>query len=593
MSPTKTLLPLLLLAGTAQSVWANSPQTMQAAGDSAALHDLAAAIEEHRIDSSFYAQFRAGRPITAFKDYSLAPVRREAAQRTGWKSALAEIEPASLGETDLQTYGILQFELSGIALDEAEYWLTFDLTPYQAPMTLGFVNQVLAAQPLETATDIANYVSLATAYAEMLESLLAKLEAQKARGIYMPKAVLPMIRSTWTALADGADAVQPEDSRLTDLNPALRARLTAQLDRILAERINPVYAGLNAAIGAEYEAKAPTAVGLGQYPGGKEVYRKLIRRYTTIETTPEQVHQQGLAAVADISARMQAIRTRLGFTGSSRAFYDKLSIDPRFLANTPADVEATYWRYIRAIEPKLPEYFRVVPKAPYGIQRLTLASEAGQTFGYYTQPTQVEPRGIYYYNGSNLDKRSLVNAGTLIYHELVPGHHFQIALQEENAALPSFRRHYYAGAFTEGWGEYAASLGIELGLYDTPEMLYGRYVNEMFLAARLVVDTGLNYFGWPLEKARAYMHEVTSLSDVEIASESLRYATSIPGQALAYRTGYDKFWELRRRAENALGSRFDIRDFHDVLLSPGARPMPVVEADVARYITANRSALPQ
>lgn len=582
---TMKLCALLITLGTAaMPIIAHAQETVRTADDSSALHAIESAIQREQLETEFTAQFRAGKRITRFADYSLAPIREQTAQRALWKQALAKIDPARLGDSDHRTYRILKFELSDIAPDETEYWLTFDLTPYQAPMQLGIVYQVLAAQTLSNAADAEEYTRLVRAYATMLDTLVAKLEAQIERGIYMPKAVLPLVRSTWATLAGGTSAVRPADSRLSGLDASTRRTLLGEIDSVLTQRIDPAYARLKLLVGEHYEAKAPEAVGIGQYPGGKAVYQKLVRRYTTMPTTPEELHRQGLSSVADVSARMQAIRTDLGFTGTSRAFYDALSTDPRFLAKTPADVEATYQRFLRAIEPKVAGYFRALPKAPYGVQRLPLAAEPGQTFGYYNPPNAAEPRGLYYYNGSNLEKRSLVNAGTLIYHELVPGHHFQVALQQENSALSPFRQNYMAGAFNEGWGEYAASLGIELGLYDTPEALYGRYVNEMFLAVRLVVDTGMNHFGWPLEKARAYMREVTSLSDMEIDSESLRYAVSIPGQALAYRTGYDKFWDLRRRAENRLGPAFDIRDFHDVLLSPGARPMQVVETDIDAYI---------
>ncbi|MBB4633700.1 DUF885 domain-containing protein [Sphingosinicella soli] len=583
------ILAMLLAAGAAAAPASAQPQqTAQAQTDSAALHAIESAVQQALLETEFTAQFRAGKRITHFADYSLAPVREQAAQQARWKDALAKIDPARLSEDERRSYGILQFELSGIARDEAEYWLTFDLTSYQSPMAIGTAHQIMAAHALATPADAAEYIRLVEAYATMLGTLGAKLEAQTARGIYMPKAALPVARKTLTSLADAAAALRPADARLSGLDAATRGKLLAAVDATLDGKIRPAYARLGALVGADYEAKAPEAVGIGQYPGGKTVYQKLIHRYTTMEMTPEQLHQQGLAAVADVSARMQAIRTQLGFTGTSRAFYDKISTDPRFLAKTPADVEATYDRYIKAIEPKVADYFRVVPKAPYGAKRLPAASEAGQTFGYYSPPTPAEPRGIYYYNGSNLEKRSLINAGTLIYHELVPGHHFQIALQQENKALSPFRQNYYAGAFNEGWGEYAASLGIPLGLYDTPEALYGRYVNEMFLTIRLVVDTGMNHFGWSLEKARAYMREVSSLSDMEIDSESLRYSTSIPGQALSYRTGYDKMWSLRRHAEERLGAAFDVRDFHDVVLLPGTRPMPVLEADINAYIASKR-----
>jgi uncharacterized protein (DUF885 family) len=382
--------------------------------------------------------------------------------------------------------------------------------------------------------------------------------------------------------------VRPADARLDKLDPAARTKLLTDVDGVLSQRLKPAVARINAIIGADYERKAPEAVGLAQYPGGKDFYLKLVRRYTTLPLTPEQIQAIGEKDVADVSVRMAAIRKQLGSSDGSRAFYDKISVDPRFLAKDTDAVEATYNGYISRIVPKLPSYFQTLPKAPYGVKRLPLAVEAGQTFGYYSEPSPDEPRGLYNYNGSQLDKRSTINAGTLIYHELMPGHHMQIAIQAENAALSPYRKHYQVGAFTEGWAEYAASLGIEMGLYDTPEGLYGRYVNEMFLTSRLVVDTGMNYFGWPLEKARAYMHDNTSLSDLEIASESLRYSTSIPGQALGYRIGYVKFWELRRKAEKAMGAKFDLRAFHDIILLPGARPLAIVEQDVDAYIAGTK-----
>jgi uncharacterized protein (DUF885 family) len=194
------------------------------------------------------------------------------------------------------------------------------------------------------------------------------------------------------------------------------------------------------------------------------------------------------------------------------------------------------------------------------------------TYGYYNAPTAEDPVGYYNYNASNLPARSLVWAGSLIAHELLPGHHFHLAGQDENSNLQPFRRKYDITAFTEGWGEYASSLGIEMGLYETPEELYGRYLLELFLATRLVVDTGMNALGWSLQEARDYMRERVIQSDEEIASETLRYSTSIPAQALAYRLGYEKIWELRRRAEAALGESFDVREFHEIVLSDGSKP---------------------
>ena len=311
-----------------------------------------------------------------------------------------------------------------------------------------------------------------------------------------------------------------------------------------------------------------------------------IRSNTTLELSPEQIQERGKKAVSEISARMQAIRDDMGFKGTALEFNDQIRKDPRFLAESPQEVEDRFMEYIKRIEPKLGAYFRSRPKAAYGVRRLPPAAEAGMTYGFYSQPTAGDPVGNYNYNASDLPNRSLVWAGSLIYHELLPGHHFHLATQGENEALLDYRRKYSVGAFTEGWAEYAASLGIEMGMYETPEELYGRYIGEIFLASRLVVDTGMNALGWSLQDARDYMRQYVIQSDSEIASETLRYSTSIPAQALAYRLGYEKMWELRHRAEEALGDAFDIRDYHEVVLSDGAKPLVVLEAKVDRYIAS-------
>ncbi len=580
---------LALAVAVPTSFMAATAQTRPAATNDAALRALADSVYQNSLETNFASRINARLPVDRFADFSIRPVRDAQAKRKAWATSLNAIDADTLNPVDRTTWRILQFDLADDGLAETKYWLTFDLTSYLAPAAFNAAQQVLATHPLATAEDARHYRMLVDAYATMLDSLVAKVTEQAGRGIYLPRPALPVVRTTWQGIAAGAAALKPADARLAALPPQARAALLREIDAITVKRLNPGFAKLAATIGDDYAAKAPDTVGIGQYPGGKDVYRSLVRENTTLPLTPEDLQQRGLAAVADVEARMKAIRVKLGFTGTSREFYDRISKDPRFLAKTPADIEATYSRYIRAIEPKVSSYFRTLPKAPYGVERLPLAIEAGQTFGYYGPPTAAEPRGLYHYNASNLEKRSLINAGTLIYHELIPGHHFHIATQDENAALSPFRRQYLSGAFTEGWGEYAASLPIEMGLYDTPEALYGRYINESFLAARLVVDSGMNYFGWSLEKARAYMHDATSLSDLEIASETLRYSTGLPGQALAYRIGYEKFWELRHRAEAALGKAFDIRDFHDVVLGNGARPMTVVETDVDAYIAAHKA----
>lgn len=533
--------------------------------------------------TNFAARVRAGLRVEQFADFSLAAAQKADRARDRYLAALQGIDPRKLNDTERTTLEILKFQLNN-EREEPVYWLTFDLTAYIAPMQFMAAQQVLAGHRFTSADDAKHYVRLVSAYAAMVESLTTKTAQQAERGLYLPRPALPVVRSTWQGLAEKAAELRPDPSRLTALPPQARAALATDLDRALARQVSPAFSKLLATIGPDYEAKAPERVGLGQYPGGAETYRGLILRYTTLPLSPEDVHARGLAAVAEVSGKMAAIRAQLGFEGTASEFRAKILRDPRFLPKSSDDLAAAYMRAIAAIEPKVGSYFKNMPKAPYGVQRLPAAAEAGQTFGYYSPPSSLEPRGLYHYNASNLDKLSLINAPSLIYHELIPGHHFHIASQYENPAFSEYRKTYLVGAFNEGWAEYAASLGIELKLYDTPEMLYGRYLMELFLASRLVVDTGLNAKGWSLEQARSYMLDLGVMSDAEIDSETLRYSTGIPGQALGYRIGYEEIWNLRHRAQRALGTRFDIREFHDIVLGRGARPFALIGADVDRYI---------
>jgi uncharacterized protein (DUF885 family) len=223
------------------------------------------------------------------------------------------------------------------------------------------------------------------------------------------------------------------------------------------------------------------------------------------------------------------------------------------------------------------------------VKPVDAANAAGMTFGYYQHPTIAEPMGYYRYNGSNQDERSLALATHLIYHELVPGHHFQIALQQENKDVHPVREFIQYSSFAEGWAEYAAELASEMGGYADPYKRYGHLLTQEFIATRLVVDTGMNALGWSLERGRQYMRDHTFESDALIATESLRYSTDLFAQALGYRLGYDEFWSLRHKAEAALGSRFDIRAFHAVAMGEGSMPLDVLAENVDWYIAQQKS----
>ncbi len=305
--------------------------------------------------------------------------------------------------------------------------------------------------------------------------------------------------------------------------------------------------------------------------------------------SPEDIHASGLKQMAQLNSEMEKIRNSLGFKGTKAEFHNKLKNDPKFFPKTADEIGTTLMQYIDRIEPKVSAYFMNVPKAPYGVKRLDPTLEGAMTFGYYQTPIPSDPKGYYNYNGSKLDQRSLLAAGSLIYHELIPGHHFQICLQEENHSLHEFRRESFPTAYVEGWAEYSSTLAGEMGMYSDDYEKYGRLAMKAFLTNRLVVDTGMNILGWPRSRAVEYMKENLLVSDSEIHTETLRYSSDVPGQALAYMMGANKIFELREKARAELKDAFDIRQFHNVVLSSGAMPMSVLEKHIDRYVQATKA----
>jgi uncharacterized protein (DUF885 family) len=358
----------------------------------------------------------------------------------------------------------------------------------------------------------------------------------------------------------------------------------AELRRLITAEADPALQELADAVAA-VRPQAPERTDLGQYPGGEAVYRALVRYSTTLDVTPEEIHRIGLAEVDRIDARMAVLREKLGIPGTRAEAHRKIRTDQRFLAKTPEEVAERLMAPIRRMEPKVSAYFLRTPKAPYGVKRLDPLLEQGtMTFGNYELPTPASPTGYYRFNGGQLSQRPLLNAAALIYHELIPGHHFQMNLQQENESLPEFRRQTSHTAFVEGWAEYASELGLEMGVYSDPWDEYGRLGMDMFLSVRLVVDTGMNQLGWPRQKAIDYMLDHVLESETQVTSETLRYSAERPGQALAYKMGSRKIRELRTRAETALGDRFDIRRFHEAVIGSGSMPLAVLEKHIDWWI---------
>jgi uncharacterized protein (DUF885 family) len=558
------------------------------AGTAAAqLAAIAADYWQHQLEEDLPVRLQEGLPIERLPDLSPEYGERDAAWGRALRERLARIDEAALGHEDWLTLALLRNQADEAIAAQKVYWYLFLVTPYDAPF--GMVHTALGACKLESPADLARYLRLLHSYVAMVGQLRAHLEGQRSRGILLPKAevdtVAAMLRAYVRPPQDSALAVAA--GRLHGIDAKAAAEFESAVEHTIAAEIDPALAALADHLAGDYRRQAPDRIGIGQYPGGDDAYRSMVRVRSGFDLAPAEIHRRGMAEVERLSRRMEEVRHQLGFQGTAREFNQRLRTDPRFLARTPEEVAERLMAPVRRIEPKIPSWFLRTPRAPYGVEALP-AAMSGMTYGYYQVPTPDQARGRYLFNGSQLDQRPLVWAAALIYHELVPGHHFQLALQAENRDLPPFRRYLLHTSFVEGWGEYASNLGEEMGLYDDPYTLYGRLSMEIFLSNRLVVDTGLNALGWSREQATAFMRERLLQSDAEIDSEILRYAIAMPAQALAYKLGAGHIQELRRRAEAALGPRFDIRRFHDAVLGSGSLPPDILTRHIDWWIERER-----
>ncbi|WP_160119015.1 DUF885 domain-containing protein [Sphingosinicella microcystinivorans] len=527
-----------------------------------------------------------GDPIAVLPPDTLEHWETVAAKGAGFRAKLEAIPAAGLDEQDRLTRDYLIALTHGID-DYPRFWLyAFPITPYAGGWRHNTIRQSALGTPLETAEQRAYYIAALKAYAAHVRSQAGKLALQADRGIRIARPAIPGARRTAANLAQASAAFVPATERLSSAPPEEAAFFHAEVAALVEGELAPAFTALGAMLDDAYVAAAPERPGLMWQAGGADHYGRLARLHTGTDLSADEIHAIGVEILRDARAELASIKQSVGFTGSDRAFAAMVDADPRFSATTAEEVAAHFRRAMERIEPVLPRYFSLLPNAPYGIERAPRHIEEGMTFGFYRSPTPEQPVGAYVYNGASPETTSYANAAALIYHELLPGHHFQIALQQENKALPLLRRangFLFLNAFVEGWAEYAADLADEMGMYATPYERFGRLYSKMFLANRLVVDTGLNAKGWTHEEARRFMQENTFASDAEIESELLRYSTDIPGQALSYAMGQRELLRMRAEARAALGDRFSWPAFHAAVLTPGAVPMSLLDAHLQRW----------
>jgi uncharacterized protein (DUF885 family) len=382
--------------------------------------------------------------------------------------------------------------------------------------------------------------------------------------------------------------MKPFRTKPASISEADFADLKARASSAIMGKVVPAYHAFFDFYTKDYAPKCRKAPGISSLKNGRAYYDHRIRDQTTTRKSADEIHALGLSEVARIRAEMEEVVKQAKFNGTRKEYVAYLRSDPKFAAKTPEDLVAANQAFMKRIDGFMPKLFGRLPRLPYTVLAMPDDVAEGNTTAYYEPGAAAVGRaGVYRVNTTKLPERYLFEIPALAIHEAVPGHHHQIALQQE-LDLPNFRRHTsFFTAFVEGWGLYSERLGIEMGMYDTPEKNYGRLSYEMWRACRLVVDTGLHAKGWTRQQAIDYMLDNTALSRTNIEAEVDRYI-SWPGQALAYKIGELKIRELRTRAEKTLGDTFDIRAFHDAVLENGAVPLDVLEAHIDSWISKQK-----
>ena len=442
--------------------------------------------------------------------------------------------------------------------------------------------------PLKTVRDYENYIARLNDFPRYADEQMELLAAGMQANLVLPDVVMDgyseTIRPHIVKDARRSLLFTPFKSFPKRIDKSDRARLRAAGEAAVMQSVAPTYEKFLRFMEDRYLPACRGSIAAATLPKGREFYRYRVRHFTTLDVSPAEVHQIGLRQVARIRQEMVDVVQQAKFDGDLSDYITYLREDPKFYAKTPEQLQMEVAWILKKMDGRLPELFKTLPRMPYGLREVPAYVAPKTTSAYYSQPAGDGTRaGFYYINTYNLKSRPLFEMEALSLHEAVPGHHLQLALQQELDSLPPLRRFAGFTSFVEGWALYAERLGLEVGFYQTPERQFGRLSFEMWRACRLVVDTGMHDMGWTRRQAIDFMARNTALSLHNISAEVDRYI-SWPGQALAYKMGEIKIRELRARAERELGTAFDIREFHDIVLGSGAVPLDVLEANVDRYI---------
>jgi len=540
-------------------------------------------LKENPTFASFQGDRRYDADLSAVSE---SDERRRAEKDMKFLERLRKIDRSALSPEDQLNYDLFELNKTN-GLGE------FEFRTYLMPITNRWGFHVSFPQlpdrlRFKTVTDYKNFIARLDGFKAYTDAHIELMRVAVRDGYVLPKIVLDGVEGTIEPhIVDNPREsllYKPFEDFPEDFTEEERASLSAEGRRAIEDSVVPAYREFLAFMTKEYVPAARDEIGASALPNGREFYEHRVRRYTTLDKTPEEIHAIGQSEVKRIRAEMQEVIDGVKFEGTFEEFVQFLRTDPQFYVDDPEQLMKEVAVVLKRMDGELPGLFGSLPRMSYGIKEVPDYIAPKTTTAYYSRPAGDGSRaGFYYVNTYNLPSRPLYEVEALSLHEAVPGHHLQIAIQQELEDIPNFRRYSGFTAFTEGWALYSERLGLEVGFYENPYSNFGRLTYEMWRACRLVVDTGMHYMGWTRQEAIDFMAANTALTVHNITTEVDRYI-SWPGQALAYKMGELKIRELRALAESQLGSDFDVRAFHDVVLGSGAVPLNVLEANVKRWI---------
>lgn len=447
-----------------------------------------------------------------------------------------------------------------------------------------------SAQPFKTVKDYDNWLKRADKMPELITQMQANMREGVKISMVPPKIlmlkVLPQLEGILAKTTEESIFWTPIKNMPKSFSAADKKRLTTAYTALISKKLTPAISGLHTFVKDEYVPKCRDSVGMKSLPNGQAIYAFEAKNSTTTDQTPAELHAIGLAEVARIHELIRGIMAQVKFKGSLQEFFHFMDTDKQFQFKDEKALLAAYEALRVKVDKKIPQFFAVTPKAGFEIRPIEAFRAASSAGGEYQGPSEDGTRpGIFYVNTFDLPTRKTWDSEDLFLHEAIPGHHFQIAIQQELSGIPKFRRFGGDTAYVEGWALYTETMGKELGVFTDPYMYFGGLQGELWRAIRLVVDTGLHDNGWSRDKVIKYMRDNSAVSETDAIAEAERYM-AIPGQALAYKVGELKITELRVRASKALGKGFDIREFHDQILKDGSLPMSVLDAKIDRWIAS-------